>query len=435
MKPSEDDLISQIKKTMASHEEPYLPGAWEKFNERAAAEKKPVFGLYKILSIAAMLLVCTFVFLYVDKVVENPKPELSKKQITPKEQQQQPDAALPEIPEESVIIPELERSIYTARSKSASEVMDSVIDNALEQAYVYQAVDSAAILQQNAILTAPEQDNQLQNLATNRSLQLNRGLSLSAKIAAPTIAPLPAEQQQSATARGFEHFLEQETLLTTAKMKAAEKPASQQQDKWELGLMVAPSIGNNNKLNLGYGVSMAYALSKKVEVVSGITYNDMHASNQVAQPPLNTAAFFSGESKNLQSVEASVSGLDIPLGIKYNLSKKVYANVGVSAFAVLNERKNNTYVQETSMQTVSTAPGTAGEMRIVVMNQRVTEKAPDPSVGDKYIGFYNLSFGVRQPLSKKNTLSFEPFVKLPMKETAADNLRLIGTGIKLKLDF
>jgi hypothetical protein len=26
-------------------------------------------------------------------------------------------------------------------------------------------------------------------------------------------------------------------------------------------------------------------------------------------------------------------------------------------------------------------------------------------------------------------------VKLPMKETSADNLKLIGTGIKLKLDF
>ena len=434
MKPSEDDLISQIKKTMASHEEPYLPGAWEKFNERATDDKKPVFSLYKILSIAAMLLVCAFVFLYVDKVVENPKTEIAKKRTTPAEQQL-PDADLPELSEETIKIPELDRSIYTAKSKSASEVMDSVIDNALEQAYVYQAIDSAAILQQSSILMAPEEDNQLQNLAATRSLQLSRGLSLRTKITPPTIVPLATGQQQSETARNFQSFLEKEQLLTTAKSKSTESAAKQQQDKWELGLMVAPSIGNNNKLNLAYGVSMAYALSRKVELVSGITYNDMHASNQVPAAPVNTAAFFSGESKNLQSVEASVSGLDIPLGIKYNLSKKVYANVGVSAFAVLNERKNNTYIQETSMQTVSTDPGTAGEMRIVVMNQKVTEKAPDPSVGDKYIGFYNLSFGVKQPLSKKNTLSLEPFVRLPMKETSADNLRLIGTGIKLKLDF
>jgi len=434
MKPSEEDLISQIKKTMASHEEPYLPGAWEKFNERVPADKKPVFGLYKILSIAAMLLLCTFVFLYVDNVVEKPESAIAKKKNEPAEQHV-PELAIPELSEETVKIPELDRSIYTARSKSASEVMDSVIDNALEQAYVYQAIDSAAILQQNAILLAPQQDNQLHDLASTRNLSWNRGLSLSSKMQPPKIEALATEQQQSESARSFESFLEKEQLLTTAKLKSAEQPAKQQQDKWALGLMVAPSIGNNNKLNMGYGLSMAYALSKKVEVVSGISYNDMHAANQVAPPPVNTAAFFSGDAKNLQSVEASVSGLDIPLGIKYNLSKKIYANVGVSAFAVLNERKNNTYVQETSMQTVSKDPGSAGEMRIVVMNQRITEKAPDPSLGDKYIGFYNLSFGVKQPLSKKNTLSLEPFVKLPMKETAADNLRLIGTGIKLKLDF
>jgi hypothetical protein len=87
------------------------------------------------------------------------------------------------------------------------------------------------------------------------------------------------------------------------------------------------------------------------------------------------------------------------------------------------------------MQSTSTDPNSFGEIRMLVMNQRVTEKAPEPSVDSKLIGFYNLSFGIKQPLSKKNTLSLEPFVKLPMKESGPDNLKLIGTGIKLKLDF
>lgn len=419
---------------MASHEEPYLPGAWEKFNESAAVAPKRTFGWYQLLGVAAMLLVCAFVFLYVDKAVENPKVEVAKKKTLPGGPLQTDDV-IPETADELPVIPELERSIYTAQRKSSTETMDSVINDALENKYVYQAIDSAAILQQRGILTLPEQGIQLRNLTGINKIQLGPGLALRSKMAVPTLTPLGSAEQQNENARSFQNFLEKEQLLTSAKSGLDENQAKAGQDKWELGLLVAPSIGNNNKLNLGYGVSMAYALSKKVEVVSGITYNDMHASNQVPAAPANTAAFFSGDSKSLQSVEASVSGVDIPLGIKYNLSKKIYANIGVSAFAVLNERKNNTYLQETSMQTVSTDPGTAGEMRIVVLNQKITEKAPDPSVGDKYLGFYNLSFGVKQPLSKKNTLSFEPFLKLPMKETSADNLKLIGTGIKLKLDF
>lgn len=430
MKPSEDELISHIKKTMASHEEPYVPGAWEKFNESTAKDKKRLFGFYQVLNIAAMLLVCAFVFLYVDKIVEKPKTDVVKKKTAPIQAPQDEAELTPKDLKDELRLPELDRSIYTAKAKSANSVLDSSLNTALAQQYAYRAVDSAA-LQQMAVLTAPGQNIQLQNMVAVRRMQLNGGLPLRSKIPVPTIAVTPDRPSES-TSR-FESFLQKEQVLTMAKNTPKEN--SEKEDKWEMGLVVAPSIANNNKLNLGYGVSMGYALSKKVSVVSGISYNDMNASNQVPAGPPNTAAFFAGESKNLQSVEASVSGIDIPLGIKYNLSKKVYANVGVSAFAVLNERKNNTYIQERSMQTVSSDPGTAGEMRIVVMNQKITEKAPDASLGDKYIGFYNLSFGVKQPLSKKNTLSLEPFVKLPMKETSADNLKLIGTGIKLKLDF
>jgi len=433
MKPSEDELISHIKKTMASHEEPYVEGAWEKFNESTANEKKRVFGFYQVLNIAAMLLVCAFVFLYVDKVVEKPKVETAKQKSSPSEQPFAQPEIIPEISEASPTLPETERSIYTVKSKSSEAVMDSVMESAFDNKYAYRAVDSAEILAQSARLMAPDHQIQMPMMAAGKRLQLNQGALLRSKLPLTGITPMAAEEQRTGKSLAFQDFLKNEQVLAAARIEEKESPVKQ--DKWELGLMVAPSIGNNNKLNLGYGLSMGYALSKKVSVVSGITYNDMNASNQVPAAPVHTAAFFSGETKNLQSVEASVSGIDIPLGIKYNLSKKVYANVGVSAFAVLNERKNNTYVQETSVQSASTDPGSLGEMRIVVLNQRVTEKAPDPSVGDKYIGFYNLSFGVKQPLSKKNTLSLEPFVKLPMKETSADNLRLIGTGIKLKLDF
>lgn len=431
MNPSEDELISHIKKTMASHEEPYAPGAWERFNESTAKDKKRLFGFYQILNIAAMLLVCTFVFLYVDKVVEKPKTDVAKKKAAPRQSPSSPAETTPEVVDERPASPELNRSIYTAKRNSTDDETAAALDAAMETKYAYRAIDSAAILQQTALLQAPQQNIQLQTLAGTRRMQLNSGLTLRRKLPVPTITAMP--EPQSAGVDRFENFLEKEQVLAAAKQAPKENTAKR--DKWELGLMVAPSIANNNKLNLGYGLSMGYALSKKVSVVSGISYNDMNASNQVPSAPLNTAAFFTGESKDLQSVEASVSGIDIPLGIKYNLSKKVYANVGVSAFAVLNERKNNTYIEGRPVQTVSSDPGTAGEMRIVVMNQKVTEKAPDPSVGDKYIGFYNLSFGVKQPLSKKNTLSLEPFVKLPMKETSADNLKLIGTGIKVKLDF
>ena len=52
-----------------------------------------------------------------------------------------------------------------------------------------------------------------------------------------------------------------------------------------------------------------------------------------------------------------------------------------------------------------------------------------------YLGFYNFAFGYKTKISKKNAFAIEPFLKLPMREVKTENLRLIGTGVKLKFDF
>jgi len=435
MKPSDDQLISHIKKTLATHEEPYRPGAWENFNESTAKKKKQVFGFYQFLNVAAMILVCAFIFLFVDKAVQNPQQDL----VNTKKSSAKPSSPAPSAGQKDTI----------TNGPAAGEVYAR---NSVEQS-ISKSEDASATSSPSALKPFKAQTENFIERTTNAAMAavsrtfgkpladavIDQNLVMQVKPKAKTVDAVEPVPQASATvenkpaeqASSFENFLKQEQL---ANNKNTTEKSSTNKDKWEMGLMVAPSIGNSNKLNLGYGISMGYALSKKVSVVSGISYNDMTASNQVSSP-INTASIVSGNAKNLESIEADISGIDIPLGIKYNLSKKVYANVGVSAFAVLNQRQSNTYLQETTVQSASTDPNTFGEVRIMVMNQRVTEKAPEAAVDSKLIGFYNLSFGVKQPLSKKNTLSLEPFVKLPMKESGPENLKMIGTGIKLKLDF
>ncbi|HTM97763.1 MAG TPA: hypothetical protein VL088_03425, partial [Pedobacter sp.] len=52
-----------------------------------------------------------------------------------------------------------------------------------------------------------------------------------------------------------------------------------------------------------------------------------------------------------------------------------------------------------------------------------------------YIGFYNLSFGYTKKVYKNHSLSIEPFVKLPIKVVSQDHLKLMGTGLRLKVGF
>jgi cell division protein FtsN len=420
MKPSEDELISHIKKTLASHEEPYLPGAWEKFNESPAKERKRLFGFYQFLNVAAMLLVGVVIFLYVDKAVKKPAVEVVKNKI-----------AKPNLPEQNAPLSKEEENSIEANIKVPDDLPASSFYASAGKYAKSAAKQRQYLAQAENRIKAETPENDLNPvLAFSRRSTINTetldGPDNNSS-SQPAVVPKPDDKVST-----FQRFLEKEQLAKNEKEEV--RTTKEKQDKWAMGLLVAPSLGNNNKLNMGYGLSMDYALSKKISLTSGISYNDMKSSSQV-QAPDKTASFVSSSSKNLESVEASVSGIDVPLGIKYNLSKKIYANVGISAFAVLNQRQNNTYLQETSVQASSTEPATFGEMRILIVNERITEQAPEAPVGNKYIGFYNFSFGIRQPLSKKNTLSLEPFIKLPMKEATQDNLKLIGTGIKLKLDF
>jgi hypothetical protein len=141
--------------------------------------------------------------------------------------------------------------------------------------------------------------------------------------------------------------------------------------------------------------------------------------------------------KDLESVEAKISGIDIPLEVKYHFSKKLYANVGVSAFAVIRHQQNNSYVEQKLVEReASFTAGNKDSFTTFMVTEKTTEKAPEAEVSnDKYLGFYNFSFGYKQKISKSKSVSVEPFMKVPMKEVSKENLRLMGTGVRLKFDF
>ncbi|RYG08670.1 MAG: hypothetical protein EOO07_25210 [Chitinophagaceae bacterium] len=194
---------------------------------------------------------------------------------------------------------------------------------------------------------------------------------------------------------------------------------------------------------MGYGVSVDYSLSDKFSLNSGIAYNQMTAGkNNVStfdgamNSPTNSAIIARQSTRSLTGVQEQVAGIDIPLELKYHLSKNLYANVGVSAFAVISQKQNNTYLENRVEQRISDSPNGYQQLSSVLVTDKITEQAEPTAVDDySYLGFYNFSFGYKKKISKNNSFAVEPFVKLPMREVNTQNLRLIGTGVKLKFDF
>jgi hypothetical protein len=433
--PLEKELIAHIRESLVEHEESYPLGSWEKFN--APEKKRRPFFMPFLQGAAAILIIGLLTFLIVNK-----EPN-SLDTVTSNTKTEQPKAA--QNADENAIRIEQKPII-------GNKSTDTYNDNLKEKAVNNQNLGIAST---NPSLTIAQNQTVLNTkeavAAANLSVQ-NQTAIINKVETAETQKPIEKKvenviskpSQETVVIAKVEEpktniidFLATETKNSTTK-KADEK-TDKNNDRFTLGLVVAPSFGNVKRLNMGYGVSVDYKLSDKFALNSGLAYNQMAASkgvidNRQSDMANVSAIAKSGSTKSLESVEERVTGIDIPLEIKYNVSKNLYANVGVSAFAVINQRRNNTFLEERIQQTAGLS--SANSFSSVLVTQRVTESQPVTETQDySYLGFYNLSFGYKKKISKNNSFAVEPFLKLPMREVKTENLRLIGTGVKLKFDF
>jgi hypothetical protein len=397
-----------------AHEEEYVPGAWEDFIKEEPKKRGLFFWLGGLSSAAAVLLIGFGLFFALNKKDLPKNPEITGT----KPVKDRP--VLPQVSDVTSVAPSGQKQgapISTPKSNSTSQAGD-IIGTRLAP------ID----------LNTNEPHSAMAQVETKQPT-INPGAKPERIVPQEqVVAQVPAvEKKQS-----FEDFLVGETKQN--RIANTGKSTTKRESKWEMGVVVAPSFGNSKKLNMGYGVSMGYALSDKVSINSGISYNEMGASRTIENPP-NTAMMsvsFGGEvaneSKELKAVNAQLRGIDIPLELKYHLSKRLYANVGVSAFAVIDQKQRNTFIE--SKVAPQAYDGESSVAKAMVLNRTVSEEAPKEEVKNApYLGFYNFSVGYKQKISKGKAFSVEPFIKLPMKELKQENLYLIGTGVRLKFDF
>ncbi|TKC58118.1 hypothetical protein FBD94_19395 [Pedobacter hiemivivus] len=437
MKRADDELFAHIKESLTEHEEVYVPGAWERFEKKEG--KRAGWAWLTSLSAAAAVLLIGFVVFYSNNkiLVTQPVQDQAKVETAKQSTAVLPKEALEAIPQRTIT-----ENLNTKVAENVGVVAQRK-NNLVANSPLIVAVQPDKPVQQAAVSNEQPFVVQAQNNVVNAKPTnlVKKNDVISAAVDSGSIAKVLVKENTPVTegkTRSFQDFLDAEVKASSNALASA-KPSAKKADKWEMGLVVAPSIGNSKKLNMGYGLSLGYALSDKVSISSGVSYNEMGASKSMTgggntYDSPTTSAMVSN-TQSLQSVDANVIGIDIPLGIKYNLSKKFYTNVGVSAFAVLSQKQNNNYLKGSLEYAVQDASNTLA-LKTVFTTKSVSEPVPSAELpNDKYLGFYNISFGFKQKLSGSKSFAVEPFMKLPMKEFTKDNLNLIGTGLRLKFDF
>jgi hypothetical protein len=444
------ELITHIKAQLTAHEEPYASGAWEKFNRKK--NKKPVLWLSGV----AAILILGFTLIWA--LHQNPKKT------------QQHYAAIK--PVEKNFIAKTNKLVQKNGSNISQQTALNVAlkaqNNDLKK--VKKTVNYgpklaisnkhftntsiqliAKINKQKTInLALNPQNNGLNKIKT--TVSYNPGSAIVTTTLPDTLIQLITnniiEPPSNKIADSVVTSINKAKLAKTKNLAFFDKQAklneavktNKKASKWLIGLAIAPSFGNTPKLNMGYGLNMEYAITSKISINSGVAYNQLSASKNIEGanifPDISSIKSPSANVKNLESVNTNMSGIDIPLEIKYHISKSIYANIGVSAFAILNQQRSNNYIEEKLVTQESfTIAGEQQETNFLVYERSTQQVAENQIDNPQYLAFYNFNLGFRQKIAKKTYVAFEPFVKLPVQEITAERLRLIGTGLRLRFNF
>ncbi len=477
---SNDDIFNHIKSVMRDHEEPYDEGAWERFKAMPAApvKKGGVVSMWKWATAAAAVIAGVFILA---RVFNGPDPlqhtesvafkaldsSATIAQATP-EGKSKPDGDFEKTEEATgnsnhniAVEKSATAAPLYAYKPGARPVIAGTLSNNISP--VLQPLVTAPLLPvktgEVTPSVTPDTEKPEINFWKNRIETPN-----------PQIAQTPVYKEK-----------EEDKFIAVNRPSLTVKPEKEKNKKWQPSVYVSPQFGDLG-IDMGYGVSVGYAINDKVKISSGIAYNKLSASRSygtgatgemmasaspnglngaigatgaagaagaagvAGRPSLDSKAaltsaynFVAGPQTNfLQQVAGSLSGIDIPVEVNYNISNKLYASAGVSGLVVINDNKKYTYVDNRNVQvSVETNRGMLKEDKSVTFSEQSTTSQPmqAPTENTPFLGFYNISMGYRQKISGRTGVALEPFLKVPMRNVTQENLKYMGTGIRLKVDL
>lgn len=458
MNQFDDEFLDHIKKVLQAHEEPYQEGAWERFASQvkpSPAPQRKTVSLLKWTAAVAAVIATVFLFAKIYSSLnpqKNPDtPAIATKQ-TPELPIQQPAAT-----EENGL------AAISPEPATPDQAMGTISSTDL-------STQPSATLQ----YARPDRSTRVQ-WRDNNLVVANRLPAvplISGRIPEPTYptATVPSKEQPADVDFWKNRVVEAqpETVPSPRPEPSVNLAAAPQHEsttnrkegtrRWQSSLYVSPVFGDLG-VSMGYGYSLGYAINDKIKISSGIAHTKISGSRSfdpepqpaaaatMAESPkgaLKTASFATNaltapqQTTSIQQVEGTLSGIDIPLELNYNISKKFYVSGGVSGLIVINDRKTYTLLDSRDVKvSVETNKGNIKEDKNVTFSNSSISSDPEvvPSESIPFLGFYNLSAGYKQKINSKNSVSLEPFVKIPVKNVTQQHLNYSGVGLRLKFDF
>ena len=368
-----DRGLEVIKSLLQNNEEAYKEGSWESFSKQQPVKAKTT-GWYWFSGIAAALLLICLAFLFSYR--PDPKPmQLARFKVKPL-----PKEIIKEVP---------------VKKRNTTDHLPVQINK-----------KHADISFVNSM--PPAQDKPAPEKKMVAQVQ-------------PNEAKIDADR-----APGSKKIFPYTAYQDTENIRKTKK-----EPNWMVGLGMATDFNNSKKLGLAFEAVVGYTLNPKITIILGAGYRESSAFKDNDGQTLSAT-----DEKQLESATVRISGVEIPLGLRYNLNQRLYAKVGISAFATIKQKGELTYVSTIShTQSVVDQNGEVYDKIFTSEERSVVDIEDQPQSKEKYRSFINISFGYKYPFLKNRTITLEPFFKLPMQSSKIENVKFSSAGLRLGIDF
>ncbi len=420
-----NELIRKIAQTLRGHTEPYREGAWEGFSAKYGTPKRRLWA-WPYWSAAAALLLTVGIYQLnrgpAEQVPDRPVATTQPTSVPGPSERVAEHGPLAQEPATGDRRPATPESTVGERRPT----IRANVDQRREQP---QLARVAEVTTQNVI------DNQATTTVSVAEM------------------PVLAEQGEQAVAVAAEAEmteplapigeLTQEAYAAVGKVEVSVK-------KWDLGLAVSPSM-TSERVNMGGGIAVAYRLSNRFSLGSGVSVGQLgiglsaepgqslaSVERQYDAPRTDAHGFMTEPSqyKEVTSISSNVLALDIPIDLRYHITEGFYTSVGISFLTILNEQRTNHFVDRINRPTFEQSNSTNKDLAMSVQAVYSSERAAsEPLEGRGYTGFVNFSIGRKVPLSRKLSISVEPYFKLPVGSLSREEMDFTNGGIRIVTGF
>lgn len=446
-KEKNKELIDHIVDKMKAHELPYSEGAWEKFasHDVSLVSKKQTNWKYWSAA-AAVLLFASASFLYLNQSAVNHgaivanlpvETKLDTDKLTVEtntvetNKDDTPILKLDHSPKQLIDASSGQRSIVKDKIEHAIASIDHLLeattqiftDNDVKQEPVDMTSKSG-----NELVEVKKQEVKNNNLAQNTNTVRKEG------------------EGNSSIAQKLEK------LGSIFNLNSDKHDFASAIKKWEVGAFVAPS-STVDKMSMGGGLSLAYQITDKISIRSGVSmqqygagvdrqnnlgavqsagmaFNDAVSNSPVMKNNESLLLARQTVDKELSAVNNKLLTIDIPVDVRYHVSKSFYTSVGVSYVGVLDQTQENYFVNGINENTSANN----GQAVSSPENVKQTFKGSAVNTND-FNGFVNLSIGKKMTVGKKLSIAVEPFVKLPVGGLKSTDFNYTNGGLKVVTSF